>query len=47
MVANPDFIKKHSVDYYNSCGLSLESTVAFMTERRQVETVAKGRHYDF
>ncbi|MFT7482340.1 MAG: transposase, partial [Oceanospirillaceae bacterium] len=35
MVANPDFIEKHSVDYCNSCGLSLESTVAFITERRQ------------
>jgi len=36
MVANPDFIEKHSVDYCNSCGLSLKSTVAFIAKRRPV-----------
>jgi transposase len=40
MVANPDFIEKHSVDYCNSCGLSLESTVEFIAERRQVIDIA-------
>lgn len=36
IISNPDFIEKHTADFCNSCGLSLEHLDEFVSEKRQV-----------